>query len=219
MPYYYKTNSNGDQMAANMLYSPIMVSDETLCMHFCKDPNYRSVNEVSEEVITFFFQRELLFLRELNYFNFTPKIIDVNNSERKIYIEWNKETLSQIVNDPNRSIDDEIPDWKEQLHTIVKELNDAGYYKMALYPHCFFVKDGIIKTMDYYSIISKEERYLDRNLLEGFIGKEGAYRFNESTVDGKIDFKKFFNITMTKHLENYWPDNPFPVWYNELYND
>jgi hypothetical protein len=219
--YFYKVNSSMLNMASNMLYTPTMNEDGSiLCMHYCKDNIYRTVNEVTDDVITFFFKRELRFLKELKDYKFTPTVIEVDEQQQKIFIEWNKDSLSQIIHDPNRSLDTELPDWKEQLYNIIKSLNESNYYKMALYPHCFFIdKNKNIKTFDYYSIIPQDERFLDRSIIESIIGKEGAYRFDQSTVDGKIDFKTFFDITMTKHLENYWPENPFPVWYNELFND
>jgi hypothetical protein len=219
--YFYKVDSFMSEMPSNMLYTPTMNdTGDILCMHYCKDNVYRKENGVTDEVITFFFKRELRFLTELKDHKFTPTVIEVDEQQQKIFIEWNKESLSQIINDPNRSIDNELPDWKDQLYNIITSLKNSNYYKMALYPHCFFIdKNKTIKTFDYYSIIPQGERFLDRSIIESIIGKEGAYRFDQSTVDGKIDFKKFFDITMTKHLENYWPENPFPVWYNELFND
>lgn len=218
--YFYKVDSHMTEMPSNMLYTPTMNNDgSVLCMHYCKDNVYRKENGVTEEVIDFFFKREVRFLNELKDFEFTPKLIELDEEQRKIFIEWNTESLSQIINDPHRSINQELPDWKDQLYNIINLLNKSKYYKMALYPHCFFIdKNKKIKTFDYYSIIPQNERFLDRSIVESIIGKDGAYRFDQSTVDGKIDFKKFFDITMTKHLENYWPENPFPVWYSELFN-
>lgn len=219
--YYYKIDSLQKQIPSNMLYSPKMnPSGDVLCIHYCLDNAYRNYdNYVSEEVIDFFFKRELKFLLEFQNFEFTPKIIDYSESDRLIFIEWNTETLSQIVNDSSRSLDKECINWKEQLFDIINTLDSQGYFKLALYPNCFFIKDGKIKTIDYYSIISKSERYLDRNLIESIIGKEGAYRFDESTYNGKIDFKKFLDITVTKHLPRYWPENPFPLFYSKINND
>lgn len=219
--YFYKVDSHMTEMPSNMLYTPTMNEDgSVLCMHYCKDNVYRKENGVTQEAIDFFFKREVRFLNELNGFNFTPRLIEIDEEQRKIFIEWNVESLSQIINNPYRSITQELPDWKDQLYSIIKTLNGARYYKMALYPHCFFIdRNKKIKTFDYYSIIPQNERFLDRSIVESIIGEDGAYRFDQSTIDGKIDFKKFFDITMTKHLENYWPENPFPVWYSELFDE
>ena len=48
------------------------------------------------------------------------------------------------------------------------------------------------------------------------IGKDSNDRFNLATDDDRIDFKKFFEITMTQHLDKNWIDNPFPEFYKRL---
>jgi hypothetical protein len=65
------------------------------------------------------------------------------------------------------------------------------FYKMAMYPHCFYKsKDNVLKSIDYYSVVPYDERYIERKVIEGIIGKDGAYRFDESTDNnGYIDFK------------------------------
>jgi hypothetical protein len=143
-----------------------------------------------------------------------PRLLSIDGN--KIYIEFNKETLNHILLTPGRSLDEECPNWKEQIFNIIKDIYDAGYYKVALYPHCFFLKDGIIKTIDFYSCVGIDERYIDRKNLEGMIGEQSHDRFNLATVGDRIDFKKFFEITMTEFLGNTWKDNPFPEFYKRL---
>ena len=62
-----------------------------------------------------------------------------------------------------------------------------------------------------------EERFIERRIIESIIGKDGAYRFDESTTDGQIDFKKFFEITVTRHLTRYWPSTIFADVFEEIY--
>ena len=88
---------------------------------------------------------------------------------------------------------------------------------MSLYPHCFYIStQGHLKTIDYYSVVPYSERFIDREIIEEIIGPEGAYRFDESTEDGKIDFKKFFKITLTQHLNNFWPNLVFHKLFEEV---
>jgi len=126
--YFYKVDSYMSEMPSNMLYTPTMNEDGSiLCMHYCKDNVYRKENGVTDEVITFFFKRELRFLTELKDNKFTPTVIEVDEQQQKIFIEWNKESLSQIINDPARSIDKELPDWKDQLYNIITSLKTSNY--------------------------------------------------------------------------------------------
>lgn len=220
--YYFKLNHDNTLRETNLLYTPTMNSTgDTLCMHYCMDYDYRDnvPEKLTTELVDWFFEREVRFLKDLSYLSQTPKIYDVDYSSQKIYIEWNKETLSNILYDPNRSLDEEIPDWKEQLYTLVKDFKDAGYYKLSLYPHCFFVtKDKKIKTLDYYAVIPHSERFLERRIIEGVIGKIGSDRFDDSTTkDGLLDFKKFFEITASSYLNTYWPDSVFLKIFTDLY--
>jgi hypothetical protein len=65
-------------------------------------------------------------------------------------------------------------------------------------------------------VVPYSERFIERKVIEGIIGKDGAYRFDESTDNGYIDFKKFFEITVTQHLTRYWPDSPFAEIFREI---
>ena len=45
-------------------------------------------------------------------------------------------------------------------------------------------------------------------------------RFDQSTVDGKIDFQDFHRITVKTYIKDYWLDNnPFISVFDELFND
>jgi hypothetical protein len=87
---------------------------------------------------------------------------------------------------------------------------------MALYPHCFYVDRGIIKTFDFYSCLSISQRYLERSMLEGIIGKDSSERFDHAAVGDKIDFKVFFENTLTNQLSRTWLINPWPSFYTKL---
>lgn len=220
--YYYKLNPDGTPTSSNLLYSPTVNAEQTvMCMHYCTDTEYRKDDPViNDELLQWFFNREVKFLNELSHLKTTPAVYDVDFKNRKVFIEWNKETLSQILYS-NRNLDHEITDWKNQIRDFLISTKENNFYKMAMYPHCFYIsKDNILKTIDYYSVVPYSERFIERKIIEGIIGKDGAYRFDESTDDtGCIDFKKFFEITVTRHLTRYWPDSPFSDIFREIYNN
>lgn len=221
--YYYKLTPGGIASDSNMLYSPkINPEQNVMCMHYCVDPVYRKNGSVmKEDLIQWFFDREVKFLNELSYLKTTPKVYDVDLANRQVFIEWNKETLSQIVFDSTRNLDQEVPNWQGQIKEFLISTKSNNFYKMSLYPHCFYIdKQGQLRTIDYYAVVPYAERFVERKIIEGVIGKDGAYRFDESTDDqGYIDFKKFFEITVTKHLTRYWPNSPFEDIFKEVYSD
>ena len=220
---YYKKIANGQLAESNLLYTPTVNPEgNIMCMHYCIDTDYRinTPAKLTNDLVEWFFDRETKFLIELQDLECTPKVYEIDTQNKKIFIEWNNETLSQVVNDPNRSIDTELPDYTDQLTRIFKQFHDAGYYKLSLYPHCFFVnKDKKLKTIDYYAVVPHDQQYIERKIINGIIGPDGAYRFDNSTSSGLLDFKKFHEITINKHLDNYWDNNTFKKIYKELYND
>ena len=218
--YYYKMKPDGSVGTSNMLYVPTVNPEQTvMCMSYNVDSNYKDNDAViTEDLLEWFFNREVKFLDKLSTLKTTPKVYEVDYTNRKVFIEWNKETLSQIMYDPTRNLDIEAPHWKDQIREFVISTKDNSFYKMAMYPHCFYIdKQGELKTIDYYSVVPYEERFIERRIIESIIGKDGAYRFDESTTDGQIDFKKFFEITVTRHLTRYWPSTIFADVFEEIY--
>lgn len=221
--YYYKKDKVGGKVESNLLYTPTVNSQDTvMCMHYCIDRDYRNNTPatLTSDLVEWFFEREAKFLTDLQHLKCTPEVYDIDYKNKKIFIEWNKETLSQIINDPNRSIDSELPNWKEQLQEVYKEIDNSKHYKLALYPHCFFVdKNEQMKTIDYYSVVPYDQQYIERKVIEGIIGVDSGSRFDNSTNNGLLDFKKFHEITVNKHIDTYWSPNPFKEIYKKDSND
>jgi hypothetical protein len=170
----------------------------------------------------FSFLADVKFLNQLSHLKTTPTLYDVDYENRKIFMEWNKETLSQVLFTPGRNLDTEVPNWKEQMKDFFISTKANKFWKVSLYPNCFFIsKDGQLKTIDNYAVIPYEEQFIERKIIEGIIGKDGAYRFDLSTDEkGFIDFKKFFEITITKHLkEKSWGNTVFSDIFEEVYDD
>lgn len=216
--YVYKIK-DGAEETTNLLYTPSKnISGDTLCMSWELNNTYQNNNELTQELIDFFFEREVKYLNIFKEKPYTPIIKDIDLKNKKIFLEWNNESINYIVNDPNRDLNIECPNWRGQIFHILNDINSMGYYKLALYPHCFFLtKNGIIKTIDFYSVIEKSYPYIERRLIEGMIGKDSTRRFDDSTDNGIVNFKTFFDITMNHQLGKTWiKDNPFPEFYKRL---
>ena len=217
--YFYKMR-NGVYSTTNMLYSPSINPEGTvMCMDWSFDNPYQASNTGrTEELVTFFFERELKYSEVFKDYHWAPKIIDIDG--RKIFIEWNKESCNTILFVNNQNLTEVCPTWKEQQFNILKDIKDAGYYKMALYPHCFFLDNaGTLKTIDFYGCIEMNHPYIERDKIAGIIGPDSGGRFDSATNSGVIDFSVFFKNTLLTHLGTIWPDNPFPDHYNKLFNE
>ena len=219
--YYFKIEpTSGNRCTSNMLYTPLINSDRTMmCMHWDENSPYQAQNtKLTSQLIDFFFDREVKFLKVFKDNFWTPEIYDIDVTNKKIFIEWNKETLNDIAYEGTRSLDNEFPDWQSQLYLILEDIVKSKHYKMALYPHCFFFnKDNKLKTFDFYSCISHEERYLEKKKIEGMLGKDSVSRFEEATTNGLIDFEIFFKRTLSTHLK--WPGDPLPNFYKRLFGE
>jgi hypothetical protein len=180
-------------------------------------PYQHGNTRLTKELIDFFFEREVRYLSTFQNRSWAPKLIEIDSLNRKVFIEFNNETLNHIIF-TNRDLDKICPDWKEQIFNILQDIVTSGYYKMALYPHCFFIdKNNQIKTIDFYACLAQSERYLERNKIAGMIGEQSVHRFDEATNNGMIDFDFFFKQTISKHLSTAWPDNPFVDYHKRIY--
>lgn len=220
--YCYKIKDNRLE-PTNLLYSPTKNKNgDTLCMTWDSNDLYQSANKnLDHNLINFFFDREVRYLKIFKDRPWCPVIKQIDYENKKIFLEWNNESLNAIINDNNRDLDTECPTWEHQIFNMLSDINNSGYYKLALYPHCFFInKDGIIKTIDFYSMIEKSYPYVQRKIIEGMIGRDSMDRFNQATDNGMINFRKMFKTTMLYHLEKTWiKKNPFPDFYRKLIND
>lgn len=219
--YCYKIK-NGQQETTNLLYTPLKNDlGDTLCMKWAIDDYQKDNENLDQDLIDFFFDREVRYLNTFQDRLWAPQIQHIDTENKKIFLEWNNESINSIINDPNRDLDRECTDWRNQIFNILDDVDRSGYYKLALYPHCFFInKDGIIKTIDFYSVIEKDYPFIERKIIEGMIGKDSTGRFDQATDSGIVNFKTFFEITMTSHLGKTWlKDNPFPEFYRRLVDD
>jgi hypothetical protein len=217
--YIYKI-ARGTVCPTNLMYTPLSNTENNImCMHWSKDTPYLKSNErLTDELLDFFFERESTYIQKFQSYDWAPELIDIDLKNKKIFLEWNPTTLNQILFKDNKDINEVCSDWKSQIFQILKDITDADCYKMALYPHCFYLKDGKIKTIDFYSCLLRPERYIDRKHINGLIGPDSGKRFDEATTSNDhIDFSVFFKNTLELHLGTIWPDNPFPDFYKRLY--
>lgn len=208
--YYDQTNCN-----TNLLYTPYVNSDGSiLCIDYSLNPDYQKDNTVTQPLVSHFFEKELSYLKQFQGKSWVPNLLQVDGT--KMFIEFTGETLNHILFS-NRQLDTVLPDWREQLTEIMLDIDASGFYKLALYPHSFFIgKDGRIKVLDFYTFLEKDNPYIPRKFIEDMIGHMSRHRFDEATVGELIDFSKFFKQSLTTHLDFYWKDNPFPKIYDAI---
>ncbi len=219
--YLYKTNYDYESSSpTNMISTPSVNNDgHMLKIQFDKDSPYQQYNKnLSAELVSFFFNKELDNLIRFQGESWCPKLIDTDRPNQTFFIEFNVETLNKIVTDKSRDLTQEYPNFKSEMEHIITSLDALGYRKMSLYPHCFFIgMDNRLKTIDFYACLPKGEM-IKRSFIEGIIGTNSLKRFDyAATVDGYINFDMFFEYTMKYQLSHTWgTNNIFPELYEKL---
>ena len=217
--YLYKIAEGGSPHTTNLLYTPMVNPEETvMCLIYDETHEYqKDSTELTKDLIDFFFDREVKYLEIFQSYKWAPKLLDVDYVNRTIFTEFYPNTINRILLTSGRNLDLEYPDWKNQIFSMLKDIDRAGYYKMALYPHCFFFdKHSQLKTIDFYSCVEKDNCLIPRSKIEGLIGGDSIGRFDNATIDGNVNFEIFFKTTLQTHLAQRWPDNPFPSFYEKL---
>lgn len=208
--YKYELNDSGHlkKSRTNVLYAPSICSaTSTFRMDWDKDTNYQPQPR-EYEISDWFLNREIENLEKFQGYKWCPNIINYSLQKRQIYLELDGISLNYLIF-KNRTLEQTCPDWKEQIRKIITEIEEAGYYKIALYPHCFFLsKDNTIKTIDFYSCVSEDNRYIPMSRIYPIIGTQSEDRYNKSTVDDNLDTMTLYNVTKETHLDKVWHDNP-----------
>jgi hypothetical protein len=105
------------------------------------------------------FQRELHFLSNMAWHNpdMVPKIKEINIPERKIYLEIDGPDFWELSGCNQENFNSVLPDWQEQMLSIIKAHHDRGWYKYSMHPSSYFVVDGKLKSINYFFTYSSNE--------------------------------------------------------------
>jgi hypothetical protein len=170
----------------------------------------------TKEMVKFFFDREVKYLSVFQDRPWAPRNIQIDAEEQKIYFSWPGETCNQIVYG-NKSLDIECPTWKEQMTAILKDIVSSGYYKTSLYPHCYFIDDGVLRTFDFYGCVERSYPYIKLADIRGMIGETSGPRFVEATEGELLNIEILFKQAMQSWVK--WPNDVLPKIYKEIFSE
>jgi hypothetical protein len=219
--YYHKIDPIEKRMVrSNMLYTPLVSPDgKTFCMHWDDKSEYQLKHGERYQfpfLIEYFFNKEIENLDFFKGRSWSQEILDIDHSNKKIFFKWYGGTLNNILYSltDNKSLNQECPGWKTQISNIIKDIYNSGYYKVSLYPHCFYLDDNnSIRTFDMYATFKKDDCFVSIDNLKGMMGEKSKHRFEEAMVGNTINFEVFFKRALETHVV--WPDNLF----NQIHND
>ena len=208
----------------NLIYTPLISPSGTeLCMKF--DHTHPYQNEMlahwlpnrpdyTSEMVKFFYLRERDFLLKMADKSYAPTVVPIDDDKQEIVIKWPGKTCNSIVYE-NENLASYCINWEEQLENIITDLYKSGFYKVTLYPHCFFIEAGNLKTFDFYGLVDIDDPYIEIKNISGMMGGASMHRFEEARVGDKLNLEILSKKAMESHI--YWPNNTLNRIYNKLF--
>lgn len=215
MDYYYNNVPGKGLVRNNLIYTSLINKEKTIfCKWYHNDSDYhKGKNKVVDPtVMDSKWERELKYLTFMakNYPEYVPEILDIDLSQRKIFLKIQGNDLWQQHYDYNCEFKDLIPDWQEQLIEMFKIYKNNNFYKFSVHPSSYFIIDGKLKSINYFFCHSEEEQYLTINQIKSHISEE---RFDSAQVllqkycitdyDQPIPLKVFNNVILDSFESNY----------------
>lgn len=171
---------------------------------FCMDFNPTDL-KYPHELIQSSFEREVRYLTTLDYI-WMPEVIEIESSNRRIYFKWYGNTCEQ-----------QIPtDYKEQLLSIVKDLDKEKVYKPSFYPKYFYVdNNNLMHAFTFYSACDYSEQPIGIDFYKPILNPDRLAVVEKLSIDGKLDVRLLIEKAFNEYIE--WPDNPLPEIYRTVY--
>jgi len=153
--YYYNNVPGSGLCRNNLIYTSLMSADKKVFVqHYTTEGDYhKGQNQVVDpKLMEDKFQREVKYLRMMEkiFPEFVPKILMIDNCERKIYLEVEGPDFWELAGCDSANFDKVLPDWQEQMLTIIEAHHAVCLYKYSMHPSSYFIIDGKLKSINYF---------------------------------------------------------------------
>lgn len=204
--HFYKYDEGFDHAPAVMVYEPFVNNDKNLYkMSYNNLNDYFWNKKYTDDLVQFYFDREVYFLEKLNNENFAPEVIDINKDKKEIIFKWYDTNLNRIMHEGN--IDERLPDWKQQILKIVDKLKAQDVFKLNLYPHtCYIDNDDNVRIYDMYGCIDLENSKVREDIVNPILTDSSKDRFLHENSNGYIDLLNVYKVGIQSNAGK-WPEN------------
>ena len=153
--YYYNNVPGSGLCRNNLIYTSLMSADKKVFVqHYTTEGDYhKGQNQVVDpKLMDDKFQREVKYLRMMEkiFPEFIPKILLIDHCERKIYLEVEGPDFWELAGCDQANFDKVLPDWQEQMLTIIEAHHAVCLYKYSMHPSSYFIVDGKLKSINYF---------------------------------------------------------------------
>lgn len=215
---FFKYNEEGKLSLAQQTYEPLISPDRTIfCANYDWQNKYQRTYEsrelYTESVCEWFFQNELYHLEKFKNKSYTPKVLDIDHQNKKIFFEWNGYTFNEMLHNK------QDVDWKDQLKYLMLDLYNSGTYKLTMYPHCHFLDaNGVMKTIDWYGCVPVSKPIIETKYMDAIVHETAKFRLAETEkVDKYYNLKLMYKQSMRQHVK--WADESLEYIYDEIHWD
>lgn len=158
----------------NLIYTSLISQDKkTFVQWYHNDTEYhQGHNEVIDpEKMDEKWNREIGFLCEmsLHYPDMVPEILDINSQERKIYLKINGIDFWNRAGCTTENYDSVLPDWQEQMISIIMAHKCKGWHKYSMHPSSYFIVNDKLKSINYFFTYHKDEPFISIKDVESHI--------------------------------------------------
>ena len=154
------------------------------------------------DVFIMIFKDEYWFNLEINGINllanksYAPNVLDIDTVNKQITIDWeNSKNINHLLN-----FNQPLPsNWKEQIKSIILDLESSSIYKINLYPHTFYLDQSTVRIIDLYACLHKNKIVYQKD-IDHIINDKTRFKFNNEI----LDIKETYTYTLKNNIGN-WP--------------
>jgi len=219
---YLKLDYQGRPCMAQQTYEPLVSDDgKTFCCNYSFPNDYQYMETAdrplyTNEIVEWFFYNELTYIEVFKDKSYAPEVIDVDYTNRKIYLKWYGKSCNQIMYSSNPWPQEQ---WRKQIRDIIIDQYDTGIYKLTMYPHCHYIDDdNNMRAIDWYGCVPIEEPYIEEKYMQGIIHETAQFRLNETgqPIENKLNLEIMFKRSLGTHV--LWGDQNMHYIYKELFD-
>jgi hypothetical protein len=190
--YYYNDVPGKGLCRNNLIYTSLISKDkEIFCQWYHNDTTYhKGMNKVIDpNLMEEKWSREVKYLTLMakHYPQHVPEILDINETEQKIYLRVQGPDMWERAGCIGTDYSSVIPDWQEQIIEIEEAHKSLEFHKFSFHPSSYFLIDGKLKCINYFFCYDYSENVLRFKDIESHISEdrlESAYAlFKKNGID------------------------------------
>lgn len=172
--YYYNNVPNVGLQRNNLIYTSLISDDKkTFVQWYHNDTEYhKGQNQVVDpDKMEEKWERELKYLQLMRggYPDLVPKVLDIDNKNKKIYLAIDGVDFWQRSECDINNYNTVLPDWDKQMLEIIKAHKVMGLHKYSMHPSSYFIVDGKLKSINYFFTYHKSEPKISISDVESHI--------------------------------------------------